>query len=169
MQVSLLPDFPPPTANCKTAGSARGPDSGQGQSTSHAHCHFFWDSWCKWLAPSLGELSSLIIHCHLDVSKISILLFLLFFFFFSCELCHPLIYQICCHFLNTSLFISNMVKHALLSLYMDQITCVRSQIYLGVCCHLQLKPNINHSLHEWSLLPSTFKDFQISDEWQGVL
>lgn len=107
----VLLDFLPPAANCRAAGTARGPDRRQGESTAHAHCHFIWDSSCKWLAPSLRELSSLIIHWHLDVSKKSCM----FLWAMSpSNLANVL------SFFSTVLFISNMLKHVFSSLHMDQ-------------------------------------------------
>lgn len=44
---SVLPEFLPPAANCRAAGTARGPDRRQRESTAHAHCRFFWDSLWK--------------------------------------------------------------------------------------------------------------------------
>lgn len=65
----VLPEFLPPAANCKAAGTARGTDRRQGESTAHAGCHFFLGLFMQVIGTFTGELSPLIIHCHLDVSK----------------------------------------------------------------------------------------------------
>lgn len=39
----VLPDFLPSAADCRAAGTARGPGRRQGESTAHALCHFFCD------------------------------------------------------------------------------------------------------------------------------
>ena len=149
----VLPDFPPSAVNCRVAGTARGPDRRQGESTAHGHCHFFWDSWCNSLACSLGELSSLIIHWHLDGSKKSCM------FLWAMS---PSNLTNVFSFLNTLLFTSNMLKHDFSSLYRDQRLpgwdCGYIRGFAAICSwNLILIP-----VYECFLLPSVFRDLQIS-------